>query len=458
MTHSGPAIMILLCSRAGCYNGNRERHNATGKHNPRERIMIGSKKGMTLFFTFALILSVTFACEKSEPVFECKDSSGCVNLAPGEPVRIGVLQTLSGKVAALGYEQLRGIELAVSDRKGMILGHSIHLQMEDIACTPEGGANGALKLIADPRTVAVLGTTCSGSAVTASKVMSDAGLVMISGNNSAPFLTSIGGKQAPHWHAGYFRTSYNEENSGKTAAVYAFKQLGVHRAALINDGDIYTTGLTEGFRESFEKLGGKIVLSSSVNKGEQEMNPLLTAVMNSGADMIFFPLFQPEANNILLQARKIHGLDNVVLMSGGALIESSFLSAVKEEGKGMYFVGPSSSSNPAAVELSKKYLSRYGCMPATSYYLFAYDTVGLLTRGIEHIAVIGKDGSIHIGRDALRKSLYSVKDFIGMSGKLTCNEFGDCARPVFNVLRLDDPNAGLSGLQSNVLFTYEPER
>ncbi len=205
-------------------------------------------------------------------------------------------------------------------------------------------------------------------------------------------------------------------------------------------------------------LGGKIVLSAAVNKGEEEMHPVLDAVKNSDAQIVFFPLFQPEGNNILLQARKTPGFEDIVLMSDGALIESSFLEAVKEEGKGMYFVGPDSPAGPEVDALSAEYRAKYNSLPATSYYLSAYDAAGLLMETIEKTAVRDPDGTLHIGRQALRNALYAAIEYKGVTGSLTCDEFGDCALPVFNVLRLDDPAAGVEGLQSNVVFTYAPRR
>lgn len=416
--------------------------------------MFGSRCVLAGIVMAALVAVLLSACDRVKSRFECKDRIGCVNLAPGEPVKFGVLQALSGKVAALGYDQVRGIDLAIDKRHGKVLDHPVALQTEDTGCTAEGGANAALKILADPQTVAILGTTCSGSAANASKAASDAGLTMISGNNSAPFLTAIAGKRAPNWQAGYFRTAPNEENSGKTAAVYAYRELGVRKAATIDDGDIYTRGLTEGFREAFEKQGGKVVLTASVNKGDKEMHPVLTAVRNSEAQILFFPLFQPEGNDVLLQAKRTPGFESVVLMSDGALIESTFINAVGEEGKGMYFVGPEYPSGPKVAVLAGEYLSKYGSQPSTSYYLSAYDAANLLMDTIERIAVQEPDGSLHIGRQALRDALYGVRGYQGVTGVLNCDEFGDCAVPVFDVLRLDDPAGGVKGLQSNVMFSF----
>ena len=404
----------------------------------------------------AVLLSA--GCDKQKPRFQCSDGIECIDVAPGESIKIGVLQALSGKVAPLGQEQIRGIDLAMDKRHGKILDHAILLQTEDAGCTGEGGANAALKIIADPQTVAILGTTCSGEAASASKVMSDAGLTMISGNNSAPYLTAIAGKRAPNWQPGYFRTASNEENSGKAAAKYAFYELGVRKAATLDDGDIYSRGLTEGFGQAFHNLGGEIVLSASVNKGDKQMQPVLAAVMNSGAQLLFFPLFQPEGNHVLLQARNTAGFEKIILMSDGALIENSFIESVKDEGKGLYFVGPSRPAGPEVDALSKDYEAKFNASPASSYYLSAFDAANLLMQAIEKAAVTDSDGSLHIGRQALRNALYATRGFKGVSGSLTCDEFGDCAIPVFNILRLDDPAAGLQGLQSNVMFTYTYEK
>lgn len=407
-------------------------------------------------FFIAVMLSA--GCDTQKPRFQCSDSIGCIDVAPGESIRIGVLQALSGKVAPLGLEQVRGIDLAMDKRQGKFLGHGIVLQTEDAGCTGEGGANAALKIIADPQTVAILGTTCSGEAASASKVMSDAGLTMISGNNSAPYLTAIAGKRAPNWQPGYFRTAPNEEASGKAAAKYAYHELGVRKAATLNDGDIYSRGLTEGFGLAFQQLGGKIVLSASINKGDKQMQPVLAAVMNSGAQLLFFPLFQPEGNHVLLQARKTAGFEKIILMSDGALIESSFIESVDDEGIGLYFVGPSRPGGPEVDALAKDYEAKFNTSPASSYYLSAFDAAGLLMQAMEKVAITAPDGSLHIGRLALRNALYATRGFKGITGTLTCDEFGDCAIPRFNILRLDDPAAGLAGLQSNVMHSYTQEK
>ncbi len=399
---------------------------------------------------------LAFACSSDAPP-PCADPLGCVELARGAPVRLGVIQALSGKVAVLGREQVRGLELALARQDGRIAGRETVLAVEDTGCRPEGGANAALKIVSDPSVAAIFGTTCSGDAATAAQVMTEAGLSMISGNNSAPFLTSIGGVRAPKWQPGFLRTAPNEEHAGPAAARYAYDTLGMRTAATIGDGDIYTRGLTDGFRQEFERLGGKVVLYATVNKDDTDMAPVLDAVAASRAQMLFFPLFQPEANHVLLQARRAPGLQDLVLMSDGALIEQSFIDAVGHAATGMFFVGPTPPpTSPAVERLEAEYRARYGESPPTSYHLSAFDAAGILLAAIAKTAQTLPDGSLRIGRQALRDALYATKNHAGVTGSLSCDGFGDCAAPRFDVLRLDDPALGVAGLKANAVSSYAP--
>jgi len=416
------------------------------------------KRAVLALLTVVLAaLSLLCSCETApEP---CADKLGCVDLGPDEPLTLGVVQALSGKVAPLGQDQIRGLELALASRGNKVLGRTVKLMTEDTGCNAEGGANAALKLVADPKVLAIFGTTCSGAAASTAEVMSKAGLAMISGNNSAPFLTAIGGHRAPKWQTGYLRTAPNEESAGPAAARFAYEKLGIRKAATINDGDIYTKGLTNGFREEFEQLGGKIVLDATVNKNDANMEPVLTTVINSRAEMVFFPLFQPEGNHVLLQARKMPALAKTVLMSDGSLIENSFIQAVQAAAIGMYFVGPTPPKRtPELEKLEAEYKARYHGSPPTYYFINAFDAAGILFAAIEKAAVKGGNGRLRIGRQALRDALYSTTGYPGLTGSLTCDEFGDCAAQSFNVLRLTDPTSGVEGLKGNVEFTYAPKR
>jgi branched-chain amino acid transport system substrate-binding protein len=410
--------------------------------------------------SFVLLLCIAIpliGCRPAPPPFECTDVIGCVDVAPGDPIKIGALQAQSGDLAPQGLGLLQCIELALDDRGGQSLGHPIELHSADSRCSGGGGTTAALQIAADPQIVGIVGPTCSGAAATAMKIVAEAGMVMISGSSSAPSLTSVGGDPGPDWLPGFFRTAQNDALVGQAAATFAFQQLDVTKAATINDGDLYTRGLTDTFEQVFAELGGEVVLVTAVNKGDTDMRPVLSAVARSGAELVFFPIFRPEGDYIVLQAKEVEGVENVTLMSAEGLYFGSFIEAVGETGAGMYFNTPVRPEGPAYAAFASRY-EKYGesSITSTPYDAHVYDAVNLLLNAVEAVAVQDKDGTLHIGRQALRDALYATAGYQGLTGSLTCDEYGDCGAIRLQVTRLDDPAAGFEGLAANVVYSYPP--
>jgi branched-chain amino acid transport system substrate-binding protein len=412
-------------------------------------------KSFVLLLCTAILL---IGCRPAPPSFECTDAIGCVDVAPGDPIKIGALQAQSGDLSPQGLGLLQCTDLALEDRGGQLLGHPIELHRADSRCSGEGGTTAALQIVADPQIVGIIGPTCSGAAATAMKIVSKAGLVMISGSSSAPSLTSVGGDPGPDWLPGFFRTAQNDALVGQAAATFAFQQLGVTKAATINDGDLYTRGLTDRFEQVFTELGGEVVLATAVNKGDADMRPVLSAVARSGAELVFFPVFRPEGDHIVLQIGEVDGLEDVTLMSAEGLYFDSFVEAVGEAGVGMYFNTPIRPEGPAYAAFVSRYETKYSepSFISTPYDAHLYDAVNLLLNAVEAVAVQEEDGALHIGRQALRDALYATSGYQGLTGSLTCDEYGDCGAIKLQVTRLDDPAAGLAGLAANVIYTYPP--
>lgn len=387
-------------------------------------------------------------------LFQCADKIGCISISPGKPVKIGIIQSLSGGTASFGTEQLRGVEMAVAARNSMICGHPLKLYVEDELCSFEGGTNAALKISSIPNMAAVIGTTCSGAAVAASPIISEAGLVMISGANIAPSLTAIKGIPGLNNYPGYYRTIYNGAVLGKAAAMFAIFELGITRAATIDDTSEYTRGLTYIFKQVFLEYQRDVVFSGSINKGDKDMVPILNAVKNSQAQFVFFPVYYPEGAILVRQSKDISRLEPVYFMSAGALMQENFIDYTGRYGKGVYFVTSVSPDTLENKKLVSEYEKRYGSSPVTETMSYAYDAANILLNAIEKAAEKTPDESLHIGQDALRKALDNTKNYKGVTGSISCDGFGDCGIVNINVLQLNNPGAGIKGLKSNVIKKY----
>ena len=386
------------------------------------------------FFVLAMLLTAALlltACGGAEP-FECADALGCVNYGPDEPIRIASALVISGPNTDLGLDSQYGVEIAI-DFKGQILGHDVELQAEDDGCNAEGGQTAGQKIVADPTIVGVVGTSCSGAGVPMSTVISEAGYFMVSPSNTAPSLTD----PSQAWNPGYLRTAHNDKVQGAAIADFAFNELGLKTAAAIHDGDPYTEGLANAFRESFIALGGDVVEFTAVIVGDTDMRPVLTAVAAAGPPaFLYYPIFTAECGFVSKQAREVNGLEDTVIAAADGCISDAAADAIGEAGEGMYFSGPDISFSGSAYEDFKAaYKDKYGVDTLSVFHAHAFDAANMIFACVESVAV-DDDGTLHIGRQAMRDCLYATSNFSGITGTLTCDQYGDCADPKISVSEL----------------------
>jgi branched-chain amino acid transport system substrate-binding protein len=359
---------------------------------------------------------------------------GEIVVQPGESIQIRAHQAISGPAESLGTDQVRGVELAIADF-GDIHGFSVDMGVaEDDLCAAEGGQAGAQAIVAQGNVVAVIGTTCSGAARAALPVYSAAGMVMFSGSNTAPDLTSdLQGTVGENYQAGYFRTAHNDLFQGAAVAQFVFSDLGLTRAAAVHDGDPYTQGLANAFRTAFETLGGEVpVFTATSGAAGADQTALLTEIANADVDVVFFPIFpQTGGPEIIQQKDGITGLEDVVWFGADGLFVADFISIPETEG--MYFSGPDldfegnvSATGKNYADMRAAYQAAYGEVPPAPFHAHTYDATVLVLTAIREVGVVGDDGALRIDRQALRDYLETVADFDGLIGKITCDEFGDC--------------------------------
>ena len=263
--------------------------------------------------------------------------SKVINIPEGEPITLGVYQVLSGPNAVLGQDMVYGIEVAVEDRGGEILGHEIELNIQDELCTVEGGAQAALALANDPTVVGVVGSSCSDATVGGVQTITEAGLTAISGSATRPSLTEP--DRGPEYD-GFLRTAWSDAIQGKFVADFVSGELGLTKAATIHAGDPYSSGLVDDFTRFFTALGGEITLAEAVSDGQTDMSPVLTNVAAGEPQIVYFPIFTDEGGFIADQAGNVTGLEDVALMGSDGLFSLDFVDAAGPNVEGMYISSP----------------------------------------------------------------------------------------------------------------------
>jgi branched-chain amino acid transport system substrate-binding protein len=369
---------------------------------------------------------IAVACAPSAPPATQQaapeDAWGVIEIAPDDPVRIAVNVVTSGAgVDVYGINEQRAAEIAVSDAGGQVLGHDIELVSNDTLCSAEGGQTVASRTVSDPSIVAIMGHTCSSSCEPAAPIYEDAHMTMVSPSCTAGALT------APDAVRSFMRTAFNDNFQGEAAANFAYNTLGARRVATIHDGSPYAVGLVDVFASNFEALGGTVVAQEAVNVGDTDMRPLLTSIAAQEPDMLYFPIFAAEGGFIASQSNEVEGLGDVIKMGADGIKSDTFIEAAGDAAEGVYASGPSTSESAAYDSFLSAYVDAYGEEPPAPFAPESYDAVNIMLKAIEASATQADDGTLYIGRQALREAMYGVASFDGLSGKIECNEDGDCS-------------------------------
>jgi len=376
-----------------------------------------------------VILAVVFPAIGSASALPlCSNPLGCVTIGPGDPVHIAYALTISGPNSSLGIDERNGIEIAIDDSGGKILGHDILLTGEDETCSAEGGATAGANLAADPTIVAVIGTSCSSAAREAMPLLSADGFVMVSPSNTGPDLTEPGN---PNNHPGYLRVSWSDKVQGAVAARFAREYLGISTAATIIDGSPYSVYLQQAFADEFTNLGGTITAQETIDPEQIDMSEVLGNIASGSPELIYFPVFLPAGGYIIDQARDTEGLETTYLLGSDGLYTPDVVTAAGADVEGFMVTNPDFSqfSPDYFNHFLPAYFAKFGYDPISVFHAHAYDAFMMIKAAIEKVAVVDQDGTIQIGRQALRDALYGTVNFPGLTGNLTCSATGDCADP-----------------------------
>jgi len=370
------------------------------------------------------------------PVIE--DKIGVVAVKPSEPIHLAAWFVVAGPDASLGIDTKRGVEIAIDDKGGKLLEHAIKLTVQDTGCNAEGGQAAATKVASDPTVIAAVGSNCSSEAKPGAPILWKAGIPTVSPSNTAPYLTDP--KRGSDYD-GYLRTAHNDMVQGAVAAEFAIKKLNVKKAATIHDGSVYAEQLQAVFAETFKKMGGTITAQEAVAPTDTDMRPVLTKIATGKPEFLYYPIFIAAGGHITRQVKEVRGLEKTALMGADGIFSPDFYKAAGEAAVGMYHSSPDFSAFASGYkDFLEKHQKKYGERPLAPFHAHAYDAAMMIFAAIGKIAQKGPDGTLYIGRKQLRDALYAMKDFKGLTGNLSCNEYGDCADPRIAIYKTEVEN------------------
>jgi branched-chain amino acid transport system substrate-binding protein len=261
-------------------------------------------------------------------------------------VRIGLAVALTGTNAWFGGEQVEGAEIAVADinARGGVLGEQIELIVADDYCDGEQAVAAANKLIANG-VVAVFGHHCSGAAIPASKIYSNAELLMISTFATNPKLTEQG-------LTNVFRVIGRDDIQGRIAGDLLAERWGNTPIVILHDGEAYGKGLAEETKKRLNERGISEAMFEAIEPGKVDYWDVVQKIRAMDVEVLYYGGYIHEAGLIIRQARE-HGYE-LHLVGGDGLGGEDFGLIAGSASDGTLMTAPPVPSGPEAAELAAK--------------------------------------------------------------------------------------------------------
>jgi branched-chain amino acid transport system substrate-binding protein len=366
-----------------------------------------------------------------------RDTGGGSAQEEKKTVKVGVIAPLTGDLSELGLGIKNSVDLAVrqANEKGTVPGYEVVLAAEDDAADPATGANAANKLASDPQVAAVVGTLNSSVAQSVAPVLSKANITQISPANTNPTLTR-GPKpdDAPQrvWPT-YMRVATTDSFQGPFAADYALGEGGFKSAFVIHDKKTYGQGLAQTFSQRFKEKGGTIAGTETVNPSDRDFGAVVTQVIGTNADMVYYGGEYPAAGPLAAQLKE-RGFKGP-LMGGDGIYASDFFKGAGDKGEGTLAtsIGEPVSKLQSAQQFVKDYEAAGFKESYSAYGAQSFDAANIIIQGLAK--VLPNADSVEAARPEIVKTIGATSGFQGVTGEHTFDEYGDTSNRALTVYK-----------------------
>ena len=195
-------------------------------------------------------------------------------------LKVGLMLPATGTFAALGTAIENGFKLYVTEQGGKLSGREVEFVKVDDESEPSKATDNINKLIKRDNVDVVVGTVHSGVAMAMAKVAKDTGTLLIVPNAGADAVT--GAMCAPN----IFRSSFSNWQPGYAMGEVMAKK-GIKTAVSITWKYAAGDESVKGFKEGFEKGGGKVVKELSLPFPGVEFQALLTEIAATKPEAVY---------------------------------------------------------------------------------------------------------------------------------------------------------------------------
>ena len=250
--------------------------------------------------------------------------------APAQPqgkIKIGLMLPYTGTFAALGTAITNGFKLAVDENGGKLGGREIEYFTVDDESDPAKATDNVNTLIKRDNVDVIIGTVHSGVAMAMAKAAKESGTVLIVPNAGADAVTG------PMCAQNIFRSSFSNWQPAYAMGEVAAKQ-GKKTAITITWKYAAGDESVAGFKEGFEKGGGKVVKDLTVPFPNVEFQALLTEIAAAKPDAVY-SFFAGGGAVKFVKDYAAAGLNKTIPLYGPGFLTDGTLDAQGDAAQGM---------------------------------------------------------------------------------------------------------------------------
>ena len=196
-------------------------------------------------------------------------------------LKVGLMLPATGTFAALGTAIENGFKLYVKEQGGKLGGREVEYVNVDDESDPSKATDNINKLIKRDNVDVVVGTVHSGVAMAMAKVAKDTGTLLIVPNAGANAVTG------PMCGKNIYRSSFTNSQPGYAMGEALAKKKDVKRVVTITWKYAAGDESVGGFKEAYEKGGGKVVETLSLPFPNVEFQALLTQIASIKPDAVY---------------------------------------------------------------------------------------------------------------------------------------------------------------------------
>ena len=332
--------------------------------------------------------------------------------------KIGAIGPLTGGAGAYGDAVNKGAQIAVDEinAAGGINGTMVEFRMEDDEHDAEKSVN-AYNILKDWDMQVLIGTVTSTPCIAVEAEAQTDNMFLLTPSGTA--VDCISGDNA-------FRLCFSDPTQGtKSAEFIGINHIAKKIAIIYDSSDAYSSGICEAFKVEAVNQGIEVVATEAfTSDSKTDFKVQLQKAKDSGAELLFLPIYFQEASLILQQANdmgyapKIFGCDG---LDGILTVENFDVSLV--EGAMLLTPFAADAKDEATQKFVTTYAEKYNNEVPIQFAADAYDAVYTVKAAIEKSGATA-DMSVSDLCDAMKTAMTEIT-IEGLTGTITWDASGE---------------------------------